>query len=87
MNVKAYDKCKIAKYAFLKYVYCFGVPIPAFVIRRYGDGLFLEVPPLASDALLTTLHPLLENVNGVIRQVHELFKRPSWFSAILKMFL
>jgi hypothetical protein len=23
---------------------------------------FLEVPPLASDALLTTLHPLLENV-------------------------
>jgi hypothetical protein len=26
---------------------------------RYGDGLFLEVPPLASDALLTTLHPLL----------------------------
>jgi hypothetical protein len=29
---------------------------------RCGDGLFLEVPPLASDALLTTLHPLLENV-------------------------
>jgi hypothetical protein len=28
-----------------------------------GDGLFFEVvPPLASDALLTTLHPLLENV-------------------------
>jgi hypothetical protein len=26
------------------------------------DGLFFEVPPLASDALLTTLHPLLENV-------------------------
>jgi hypothetical protein len=23
---------------------------------------FLEVPPLASDALLTTLHPLFENV-------------------------
>jgi hypothetical protein len=23
---------------------------------------FFEVPPLASDALLTTLHPLLENV-------------------------
>jgi hypothetical protein len=35
-----------------------------------------EVPPLASYALLTTLHPLLENVNGVIRWVHELFKRP-----------
>jgi hypothetical protein len=29
---------------------------------RCGDGLFSEVPPLASDALLTTLHPLLENV-------------------------
>jgi hypothetical protein len=29
---------------------------------RCGDGLFFEVPPLASDTLLTTLHPLLENV-------------------------
>jgi hypothetical protein len=29
---------------------------------RCGDGLFFEVPPFASDALLTTLHPLLENV-------------------------
>jgi hypothetical protein len=29
---------------------------------RCGDGLFFEVAPLASDALLTTLHPLLENV-------------------------
>jgi hypothetical protein len=29
---------------------------------RCGDGLFLEVSPLASDALLTTLHPFLENV-------------------------
>jgi hypothetical protein len=29
---------------------------------KFGDGLFFEVPPLASDALLTTLHPLLENV-------------------------
>jgi hypothetical protein len=29
---------------------------------RCGDGLFFEVPPLTSDALLTTLHPLLENV-------------------------
>jgi hypothetical protein len=29
---------------------------------RCGDGLFFEVPPLASDALLTTLHPLLVNV-------------------------
>jgi hypothetical protein len=29
---------------------------------RCGDGLSFEVPPLASDALLTTLYPLLENV-------------------------
>jgi hypothetical protein len=29
---------------------------------RCGDGLFFQIPPLASDALLTTLHPLLENV-------------------------
>jgi hypothetical protein len=34
---------------------------------RCGDGLFFDVTPLASDALLITLHPLLENVNGVIR--------------------
>jgi hypothetical protein len=31
-------------------------------LGRCGDGLFFEVPPLASDALFTTLHPLLENV-------------------------
>jgi hypothetical protein len=29
---------------------------------RCGDGLFFEITPLTSDALLTTLHPLLENV-------------------------
>jgi hypothetical protein len=29
---------------------------------RYGNGLFFEVPPSASDAHLTTLYPLLENV-------------------------
>jgi hypothetical protein len=29
---------------------------------RCGDCLFSEVTPLASYALLTTLHPLLENV-------------------------
>jgi hypothetical protein len=29
---------------------------------RCGDGLFFEVSPLASDELLTTLHPLLEKV-------------------------
>jgi hypothetical protein len=29
---------------------------------RCGNSLFFEVPPLTSDTLLTTLHPLLENV-------------------------
>jgi hypothetical protein len=29
---------------------------------RCGDGLFFKVLPLASDALFTTLQPLLENV-------------------------
>jgi hypothetical protein len=29
---------------------------------RCDDDLFFEVPPSASDALLTTLHPLFENV-------------------------
>jgi hypothetical protein len=29
---------------------------------RCNDGLFFKVPPLASDALLTMLHQLLENV-------------------------
>jgi hypothetical protein len=29
---------------------------------KCSDGFFFEVSPLASDALLTTLHPLLENV-------------------------
>jgi hypothetical protein len=29
---------------------------------RCDDGLVFELPPLASDALLTTLHSLLENV-------------------------
>jgi len=29
---------------------------------RCSDGLFFKVPPLASDALLTMLCPLLENM-------------------------
>jgi hypothetical protein len=33
---------------------------------------FFEIPPLASDALLTTLHPLLENVlQSVCRKLQE----------------
>jgi hypothetical protein len=31
------------------------------ILRRCGDGLFSKYP-LTSDALLTTLHPILENV-------------------------
>jgi hypothetical protein len=37
-------------------------PFEKFAKVRCGDGLFFEVPPLASEALLTTLHPLFENV-------------------------
>jgi hypothetical protein len=33
---------------------------------RCDDGLFFEAPPLASDALLTTLHLLLENGDMVV---------------------
>jgi hypothetical protein len=41
-------------------------------LRRCGEGLFFEVPPLASDALLTTLHPLLEKVlQTVCRKLQE----------------
>jgi hypothetical protein len=33
-----------------------------WTLWRCDVGLFFEVPPLASDAPFTTLHPLLENV-------------------------
>jgi hypothetical protein len=36
---------------------------------RCGDGLFFEVHPLASDALLTTPHPLLENVLQTVAHI------------------
>jgi hypothetical protein len=45
-----------------------------------GEGIFFEVSHLVSDALITTLHPPPENVNGIIRSVHELYKGPSWSS-------
>jgi hypothetical protein len=39
---------------------------------RCGDGLFFEVHPLASDALLTTLRPFLENLlQTVYRELQE----------------
>jgi hypothetical protein len=40
-----------------------GFTLPRFgTLWRCGDGLFLEVLPVRSDALLTMLHPILENV-------------------------
>jgi hypothetical protein len=45
---------------------------PSRNLWRCGDGLFFEVPPLASDALLTALHPFLENVlQTVFRRLQE----------------
>jgi hypothetical protein len=39
---------------------------------KYGDSLSFEVPLFSSDALLTTLHPLLENVlQTVCRKLQE----------------
>jgi hypothetical protein len=55
----------------LQLQFCSRGPFEKFVDTRYysksevcGDAvtLFFMVPPLSSDALLTTLHPLLENV-------------------------
>jgi hypothetical protein len=43
-------------------VRCFTLLLRVGNFWRCDDGLFFEVPPLASDALLTTLHSLLENV-------------------------
>jgi hypothetical protein len=36
---------------------------------RCGDGLFFEVPPLTSDALLKTPHPLFENALQTVNRV------------------
>jgi hypothetical protein len=46
---------------------------------RCGDGLFFEVPPLASEALLTTLHPLLENVLQTVGSLPNFLPRGSVF--------
>jgi hypothetical protein len=35
---------------------------------RCGDGLFFEVPPLASGALLKMLQPLLEIFRRIVKQ-------------------
>jgi hypothetical protein len=47
-------------------IHCLTLLLRVGTLRRCGDGLFFEVPPLASDALLTTLHPLLENVLQIV---------------------
>jgi hypothetical protein len=58
----------------LNYVYV-RLPLAKFVdslllrvgtLWRCGDGLIFEVLPLASNALLITLHPLLENVLQIV---------------------
>jgi hypothetical protein len=50
---------------------------------RCGDGLFFGVPPLASDALLTTLYPLLENVLQTVDYFEILLGNPfSWFEKL-----
>jgi hypothetical protein len=49
---------------------------------RCGDGLFFEVSPLASDALLTTLHPLLENVLQAV--CRKLFSEVATGTSIVK---
>jgi hypothetical protein len=49
--------CKIRELAF---------SLRVRTLWRSGDGLFFEVPPLASDKFLTTFHPLLENVLQII---------------------
>jgi hypothetical protein len=46
---------------------------------RCGDGLFFEVPPLASDALFTTLYPLLENVLQTVDHFENFLPRTSLF--------
>jgi hypothetical protein len=47
---------------------------------RCGDGLFFEAPRLANDALLTTLHTLLENVLQTVDHFEISFPRSpfSW---------
>jgi hypothetical protein len=47
-------------------------PFEKFLDSLITFLLFFEVPPLASDALLTTLHPLLENfLPTVCRKLQE----------------
>jgi hypothetical protein len=43
---------------------------------RCGDGLFFEAPPLASDALLTTLHPVLESFRRIVERRFHGWKSP-----------
>jgi hypothetical protein len=49
-------------------------------LRRCADSLFYEVPPLASDALLTMLHPLLENMLQTVNHFKSSYLRAPWKS-------
>jgi hypothetical protein len=60
--------CIYVRRPFAKFVDSF---LRVGTLWRCGDGLFFEVPPLASDAVLITLYPLLEN--GVTVVLKELF--------------
>jgi hypothetical protein len=51
---------------------------------RCGDGLFFGVPTLASDAFLTTLHPLLENMLQTVDHTLKVSCLDAYFSWLEK---
>jgi hypothetical protein len=54
---------------------------------RCGDGLFFAASPLASDAVLTTLHPLLENVLQTVDHFEICLRAPfSWLEKPRRFF-
>jgi hypothetical protein len=61
INVTVMDKMSLHMRAVCK-VRGLTLLLPVGTLWRCGDGLFFEVLLLASDAFLTTPHPLLENV-------------------------
>jgi hypothetical protein len=54
------------KYEGVSEVHGLTLLLPVRTLWRCGDDLFFEVPPLASDALLTMLHQLLKNVLQIV---------------------
>jgi hypothetical protein len=59
--VKLMEACSLRKHESLLKISWIHLITSSRTLWRCGDGLFFEVPPLASNALLATLHPLLEN--------------------------